>query len=265
LLLAPTSLADSDSIDADSLNLASAMTVPMAGELPSRQHFFPAVVDCPASSEMVNHSVYQREVIMPREIALPMVGLFTRNWWVVLLRGIAAIIFGLLAFRVPVVILSVLVLLFGIYALVDGLLSLFHALSGWSHLEHRWLLVFEGLIGIWAGFVTLRAPGITTVALVFFIAIWALVTGVLRIIEAIRLHRETSGDFWLALSGIVSVAFAFLVMLRPTAGALAMIWVIGWYALVMGALLVVASFKLRGLRRPDYQVRITEPPTRRAA
>jgi uncharacterized membrane protein HdeD (DUF308 family) len=202
---------------------------------------------------------------MPREIALPMIGLFTRNWWVVLLRGIAAILFGILAFRVPVFTLAALVLLFGIYALVDGFFSLVHALAGWSHLENRWLLVLEGVIGIWAGFVTLRAPGITTVALVFFIAIWALVIGVLRIVEAIRLRREISGEFWLALSGIVSVAFAFLVMLRPAAGALAVIWLIGWFALVMGALLVVASFKLRGLRRQPYQAGITEPPTRRAA
>jgi uncharacterized membrane protein HdeD (DUF308 family) len=202
---------------------------------------------------------------MPREIALPMSGLFTRNWWVFLLRGVAAILFGIFAFKVPVFALSVLVLAFGIYALVDGFFSLFHALAGWSHLEHRWLLVLEGLVGIWIGFLTLRAPALTTVALLFFIATWALATGVLKIIEAIRLRREMSGEFWLALSGIASVVFAFLVMLRPAAGALAMVWLIGWYALLMGVMLVVESFKLRGLRRRDPQAGITEPPTRRAA
>jgi uncharacterized membrane protein HdeD (DUF308 family) len=202
---------------------------------------------------------------MPREIALPMSGLFTRNWWVFLLRGVAAIFFGLLAFKLPAFALSVLVLAFGIYALVDGLLSLFHALIGWSHLENRWLLVLEGLIGIWAGFVTLRAPALTTVALVFFVAIWALAIGILRIVEAIRLRREISGEFWLALSGVACMLFAFLVMLRPAAGALAMVWLIGWFAILEGAMLIALSFKLRGLRRQGYQAGITEPPTRRAA
>jgi uncharacterized membrane protein HdeD (DUF308 family) len=105
------------------------------------------------------------------------------------------------------------------------------------------------LIGIGAGFATLHAPVLTTVVLLFFIAVWALATGVLKIVEAIRLRREISGEFWLVLSGIVSVAFAFLVLLRPMAGALAMAWVIGWYALFLGAMLVMLSIKLLGLRR----------------
>jgi uncharacterized membrane protein HdeD (DUF308 family) len=202
---------------------------------------------------------------MPADIALPTMGLFTRNWWVLLLRGLIAILFGILALHHPVLTLSALVLVFGIYALFDGIFSLFHALSGWSHREHRWLLVLEGVIGIWVGFVTLRAPGLTAVALLLFIAIWALATGVLRIVEAIRLRREIRGEFWLALSGFLSVIFAFLVMLEPAAGAIAMIWVIAWFALLIGATLVVLSFKLRGLRRPGYHAETTEPPTRRAA
>jgi uncharacterized membrane protein HdeD (DUF308 family) len=161
--------------------------------------------------------------------------------------------------------LAALVLLFGVYAFVDGVFSLFGAIAGWSHHENRWLLLLEGFLGIGAGFVTLRAPGLTTVALIFFIAAWALATGTVKIIEAIRLRREISGEFWLALSGIASVIFALLVMLRPLAGALAMIWVIGWFALLMGVMLTVLSFKLRGLRRPDYRAEVTEPPTRRAA
>jgi uncharacterized membrane protein HdeD (DUF308 family) len=191
-----------------------------------------------------------------------MIGLFTKNWWVLLLRGIVAILFGILAFARPGLTLAALVLLFGFYALVDGVFSLIAAFSGWQYREDRWLLVLEGLIGLGAGFVTLRAPAITAVALIFFIAIWALATGVLRIVEAIRLRKEISGEFWLAFSGILSVLFAFLVMLRPAAGALAMAWVIGWYALFMGAMLVMLSFKLRSLRRLDYS---SGGMTRRAA
>jgi uncharacterized membrane protein HdeD (DUF308 family) len=181
-----------------------------------------------------------------------MIGLFTRNWWVLLLRGIVAILFGLLAFTRPGMTLAALVLLFGAYALVDGIFSLLAAFTGWRHRENRWLLVLEGLIGLGAGLVTLRAPAITGVALVFFIAVWALATGVLKIVESIRLRNEISGEFWLALSGIASVVFAFLVMLRPAAGALAMVWVIGWYALFMGVMLVMLGLKLRRLRRPDH-------------
>jgi uncharacterized membrane protein HdeD (DUF308 family) len=195
-------------------------------------------------------------------IPLPIIGFFTRNWWILLLRGIVAILFGILALSLPLLTLGTLVLLFGVYALVDGVVSLFGALAGWQHRENRWLLFLEGLIGLGAGFVTLRSPVITAVVLIFFMAAWALATGVVRIIGAIRLRREISGEFWLALSGIASVAFAFFVMLRPAAGALAMIWVIGWYALFMGATLVALSFKIRSLRR---RTEVIEPQHRRAA
>jgi uncharacterized membrane protein HdeD (DUF308 family) len=155
------------------------------------------------------------------------------------------------------------VLLFGIYALVDGICSVLNAC--WSHLENRWLVLLEGLTGIWAGFFTLSARRLTAVALMFFIAIWALAIGVLRIVAAIRLRRKISGEVWMALSGIASVVFAFLVLSRPAVGALAIVWAIGWYALLMGGMLVMLSLELRGLRRQGYQARLTEPPTRRAA
>ena len=184
---------------------------------------------------------------MSTDIVLPMIGSFTKNWWVLLLRGIVAVLFGILAITRPGITLAVLVLLFGIYAVVDGCFALFAAIGGWSHREDRWLLLLEGFIGIGAGILTLRAPGITTVALLF--AAWALATGVLRIVAAIRLRKEITGEFWLALSGIASVVFAFLVMMNPAAGALAMAWLIGWYALFLGATLVMLSIKLHDMRR----------------
>jgi uncharacterized membrane protein HdeD (DUF308 family) len=159
------------------------------------------------------------------------------------------VLFGILAITRPGITLAVLVLLFGIYAVVDGCLALFAAIGGWSHREDRWLLLLEGFIGIGAGILTLRAPGITAVALLFFIAAWALATGVLRIVAAIRLRKEITGEFWLALSGIASVVFAFLVMMNPAAGALAIAWLIGWYALFLGVMLVMLSIKLHNIRR----------------
>jgi len=184
-------------------------------------------------------------------LQVPMVDLVTENWWVVLLRGIAAVVFGILAITRPGVTLASLVLLFGFYALIDGFLALFATAAGWRHREDRWLLLLEGLIGIGAGYTTLRAPGLTALALLFFIAVWALATGVLRIVAAIRLRKEISGEFWLVLSGVASVVFALLVMQRPATGALAMAWVIGWYALFMGAMLVMLSFRLRSLRTAE--------------
>ena len=202
------------------------------------------------------------------DIPLPMIGRFTRNWWVFLLRGTVGMLFGILVLCVPALRpsslrLPALVLLFGIYALVDGICSALNA--GWGHLENRWLLLLEGLIGICAGFFTLRAPRLTAVALMFFIAIWALAIGVLRIVAAIRLRRKISGEVWMALSGTASVVFAFLLLLRPAVGALAIVWAIGWYALLMGGMLVMLSLELRGLRRQGYQARLTQPPTRWAA
>jgi uncharacterized membrane protein HdeD (DUF308 family) len=188
-------------------------------------------------------------MIMSTDVVPPMIGLFTKNWWVLLLRGIVAVLFGFLAISRPGITLAVLVLLFGIYAVVDGCFALFAAIGGWSHREDRWLLLLEGFIGIGAGILTLRAPGITTVALLFFVAAWALATGVLRIVAAIRLRKEITGEFWLALSGIASVVFAFLVMMNPAAGALAIAWLIGWYALFLGATLVMLSIKLHKMRR----------------
>ena len=202
---------------------------------------------------------------MAPDLPLPLIGLFTRNWWVVLLRGIAAIVFGIIAFRAPIATITALVLLFGIYALVDGCFSLFGAISGWSYREDRWLLVLEGLIGLGAAFVTLHATALTAMALLFFIAAWALATGVLKIVAAIRLRKVITGEAWLVLSGIASVAFAFLVMFHPVVGALTMVWLIGWFALIMGAMMVMLSFRLRRLRQPEVRAQITEPPTRRAA
>jgi uncharacterized membrane protein HdeD (DUF308 family) len=200
---------------------------------------------------------------MPTETSSPgIAGLFVRSWGVVLLRGLLAIILGILVFTQPVLTLAAVVLSFSVYALFEGISSLFAAISGWRHREDRWLLLLEAAVGITIGLITLRTPGITAIALIFFIAIWALATGVLRIIEAIRLRREISGEVWLVLGGVASVIFAFLIMLRPLAGALAMIRVIGAFALILGASEVMLAIRLRGARRV-VRSDVSEP--RRAA
>jgi uncharacterized membrane protein HdeD (DUF308 family) len=158
------------------------------------------------------------------------------------------IAFGVLAFPRPSVTVTSLVLLFGSYALVDGVFSLLTALGGGHHREDRWLLALEGIVGVWAGVVTLRSPALSAVVLVFFISIWAMATGFLRIAAAIRLRKEISGEVWLALSGVLSVLFALMLMVRPAAGALALVWVIAGYALILGVFEIILGVELRGAR-----------------
>jgi uncharacterized membrane protein HdeD (DUF308 family) len=174
-----------------------------------------------------------------------MAALLQRNWWVLLLRGIAAIAFGLLAWFEPGVTLAVLVLLFGAYSLVDGALGVWSALAARKEHDDWWLLLLVGLLGVGVGILTFVAPGLTAIGLLFYIAVWAIATGVLEIITAIRLRKQIEGEWLLVLGGVVSVLFGVLLMAQPGAGALAVLWLIGGYAVVFGILLVVLALKAR--------------------
>jgi uncharacterized membrane protein HdeD (DUF308 family) len=167
------------------------------------------------------------------------------HWWAFAVRGVAAIIFGILAFIWPGVTLAVLVLLWGAYALVDGVFALIGAFR--TGQGDRWLLIIEGVAGILAGILTFIWPGLTALVLVYIIAAWALVTGVLEIIAAIRLRRVIQNEWLLILSGIVSVLFGLALVIAPGTGALALIWLIAAYAVVFGVLLIILAFRLRGL------------------
>jgi uncharacterized membrane protein HdeD (DUF308 family) len=162
------------------------------------------------------------------------------NWWLVLLRGIAAIAFGILAFVWPVITLLTLTLLWGAYAVADGLFALWGAVAGpRGHMGARFWLVIVGLAGVVAW------PGVTALVLLFFIAIWAIVIGVMQIWGAIQLRKEIEGEWLLILSGLLSVAFGILLLARPGLGALAVVWMIGWFAILEGCLLVALSLRLR--------------------
>jgi uncharacterized membrane protein HdeD (DUF308 family) len=168
-----------------------------------------------------------------------------RVWWLVLLRGIAAIVFGILALAWPGVTLVSLVLLWGAWALVDGVTAL---VAGWKARDGTkpmWQIVLVGLVGIAAGVLTFLMPGVTAIALLIMIAVWAIVSGVFQIIAAIRLRKEIANEWMLILSGALSVLFGALMIISPGAGALAVLWVIGSFAIAFGALLVILAFRLR--------------------
>lgn len=178
-----------------------------------------------------------------------MLDLLARYWWLLALRGGVGILFGVAAFAWPGLTLGVLVLCFGAWALVDGAFSLAAALTGTAPSDHRWLVGLEGVAGIALGALTLLSPGVTALVLLMFVAAWALVRGVLQIVAAIQLRKEIEGEWMLVLSGLASIALAAILMFQPAAGALALLWLIGGFAIALGVLLLGLAFRLRRLGR----------------
>jgi len=177
-----------------------------------------------------------------------MTTVLTRNWWALALRGIFAILFGLAAFVIPGITLAVLVALFGAYAVVDGVLAIVAGVRAAERHERWWSLVLKGLAGIVAGVLAFIWPALTALALLYLIAGWAIVTGVLEIVAAVHLHRA-HGEWLLIVNGVLSILFGLFAIVWPGAGVLTLLWMIGVYAIVFGAVLLVLAFRLRNLHR----------------
>ena len=150
-----------------------------------------------------------------------MLAILARNWWSVALRGLFAVLFGAFALAAAIV--------------------------GRAQGSLWWALLAEGLFGIAAGILTFLWPGLTDLALLFLIAAWAIATGVLEITAAIRLRKEIEGEWLLALSGVLSVGLGIALVVMPGPGILALIWLIGAYAILFGIVLLILAFKLRAL------------------
>lgn len=174
-----------------------------------------------------------------------MVNLLARNWGWMLLRGVAALIFGLLTLFNPGITLVVLVIFFGSYAIVDGVFTIISAIANRHEASHWVALLINGVISLAVGIVTFVWPGITAFALLYLIAAWALITGITEIVTAIRLREVIRGEWVLVLAGVLSILFGILLFLRPGAGALAVVLWIGAYAVIFGILLIVLAFRLR--------------------
>ncbi len=166
------------------------------------------------------------------------------RWWVLMVRGVAAILFGTLAIVAPRISLLALVILWGAYALVDGVFNVIFAIRG-ATAERSWgWLLFAGVVSIAGGALTFVWPGVTSLLLLAVIAVWSVLRGSAEIATAIRLRRQIAGEWLLATSGISSLAFGVLLLLFPGAGALALLWMIGAYAILFGALLVGLGWRL---------------------
>jgi uncharacterized membrane protein HdeD (DUF308 family) len=177
-----------------------------------------------------------------------MLSTIAQLWWVLLLRGIFAALLGVFAIVWPGITLWVLIIAFGAFALVDGIVGIALGISGRVNGRSWWEMILLGLLGVLAGVIAFLWPGVTAVILLIIIASWAIIHGVLEIIAAIKLRRVIDGEWLLILSGLLSVAFGVLLFLRPGAGALAVMWLIGVYMLVFGITAIALSLRLRSLK-----------------
>ena len=176
-------------------------------------------------------------------------GALAENWWLLLVRGLAAIAFGVLTFVWPGLTLLTLTYFFGAYALIDGCISLWAAITGPGEKASRWWLALVGIVGILAGIVAFVMPVMIAEVLLLLIAGWAIAIGVMEVWGAIRLRKEMAGEWMLGLSGLLAIAFGVALAVQPIAGALAMILLIGCFAVVVGFVYAGLAFQLRKHKR----------------
>ena len=170
----------------------------------------------------------------------------TINWEMLAVRGVCAIIFGILAWIWPGLTVFALIVLFGVYALVDGIAAIVAAIRGVPG-RSRAGLAITGVLGVLLGIAALVSPGVTSLVLLMLIAAWAVVTGVFEIVAAVSLRREISGEGWHIASGVISVLFGVALFTWPATGALTLVWLIGIFSVVFGIVSLVAAFQLRRL------------------
>ena len=173
----------------------------------------------------------------------------SRWWWTFILRGVLAILFGVIAFIAPPATIAALVLLFGAWALVDGVFDIAAALMHRTMDRSWWLTILEGVVGIVAGLLALAFPDIAAASLILLIAAWSIVTGVIEIGLAIRLREQITGELWLAIAGILSIVFGVLIFIYPAAGALTIVWIIGAFAIAFGISMIALGWRLRGIHQ----------------
>ncbi|MCW2941995.1 MAG: protein of unknown function rane [Actinomycetia bacterium] len=177
----------------------------------------------------------------------------SRDWWVLTVRGVFAILFGLVAWIWPQITVLALLLLFGAYALVDGAVLAGSAVRGGRGPARTWL-IGVGIVGILIGIMTLIWPAETGYVLLIIIASWAMVLGALQIVTAVLLRKELPDEWFLIITGAISVIFGLLLFLWPAKSVIAVIWIIGLFSLIFGVAMVTTSLRLRKLGRTLSQL-----------
>jgi uncharacterized membrane protein HdeD (DUF308 family) len=175
--------------------------------------------------------------------------LLSRYWWTTLLRGLFWILFGIVILAKPGISVVTLTLAFGIIMFVDGMINVINAFAGRTQHDDWWVLLLTGLAGVGLGILTFYNPAATAIAVVFYVAIWAVATGLLSIVAAIRLRKQIEGELWMGLAGLASVIFGVLLVARPVAGVLTLLWLIGVYAIAFGVFLVFLAFRVKGVAK----------------
>ena len=171
----------------------------------------------------------------------------TRSWWVFLLRGIFAVILGIVAFARPMTTLWALVVIWGAYAVAEGVMALWAGIADDGRAQRRWFLVVAGLAGVLAGIGAWLWPGLTAMVLLGIIAGWSIIRGIFEMAAAIALRKVIDNEWLLLTAGALSVIFGLVLIARPGVGLVALVWMIGVYALVSGVILVMLAFRLRSL------------------
>jgi uncharacterized membrane protein HdeD (DUF308 family) len=181
----------------------------------------------------------------------------SRNWWMLALRGVLAILFGIMVIAWPAIALQSLVLLFGAYVLVDGVFAIISAFQHRNQ-SHWWVTLLEGIVGVIAGIITFILPGITALSLLVMIGVWAAVTGILQIVTAFRIRASIDNEWALGLAGLASLLFGLFVLFFPGAGAMAILGLIAGYSIVFGILMLVVAFRLRSWHPGDQTTTTTQ-------
>jgi uncharacterized membrane protein HdeD (DUF308 family) len=170
---------------------------------------------------------------------------YQRSWWSLMIRGIVAVVFGILALSWPVKTLDFLVTLFGIFVLVVGLVATIGAIMHRKESENWWLILIPGIAGIVIGIITIAVPEVTQAIIIYLIAIWALVSGIGQIYSAIKLRKDVQGEWIPIIVGVVSVVLAIILFSRPLAAAAAVMWLVGLFVLALGILWIIMAFRVR--------------------
>ena len=176
-----------------------------------------------------------------------MIAILSQNWWTLLLRGLVAILFGIIAFAYPSAAIIAGLAVFAAFAFIEGIFA-FMAAFGWGlPSRERWLMGLLGLLGIAIGVLAVVRPGITALSIVLLVAWWAIIGGIIQIVVAVEMRKQIPGEWWLVLSGLLSIAFGALLFWRPGVGLVTLVWIFASYAIAYGVIMLLLAFRARSL------------------